>query len=122
VAGEDVLWFVTVTVAGPATDPAEVRAALERLSAKQAFVASARFSADRAEVRYWDEADAIAVVMGQGLRMWTDNEATIALPGWSVVGLEVVDRDTTRLRWEREDAPQVLVLGEIRPFEDSERR
>lgn len=112
------LWFVTVTVAGPATDPAEVRAALERLSTTQAFVASARYGSGRAEVRYWDEADTIAVVVAQGLRMWSDNEATMGLTGWSVVGLEVVDRETTRLRWERDD-PQVLVLGEIRPFEDT---
>src|SRR5690349_9010359 len=85
VAGEDVLWFVTVTVAGPATDAAEVRAALERLSTTQAFVASARYGPGRAEVRYWDEADTIAVVVAQGLRMWSDNEASMGLKGWSVV-------------------------------------
>lgn len=119
-AGEDVLWFVTVTVAGPPVEEAVVRSALERLSAKQAFVASARYAGERAEIRYWDEADAIPVVIAQGLRLWSDHEAGIGLPGWSVVGLEVVDRETTRRRWQRDDHPQVLVLGEIRPFEDVE--
>lgn len=117
VASDPVLWFVTVTVAGPAADGDEVRRALERLSHERPFVVSARYSDDRAEVRYWDESDDVAVAAAQALRMWRDHTATARLPEWRVVGLEVVDRETARRRWDRADEPQVRVLGEIRPLD-----
>ncbi|MFN8076082.1 MAG: hypothetical protein U0Q15_11765 [Kineosporiaceae bacterium] len=115
---EPQLWFVTVTVAGPAAPPGEVRQALERLSSERPFVVSARYRADRAEVRYWDESDDIDVATSQGMRMWSDHMITAQLPQWKVVGLEVVDRQTARMRWTRDDQAPILVLGEIRPMED----
>lgn len=119
VAGEEPqLWFVTVTVAGPAAPPAEVRSALERLSSERPFVVSARYRADRAEVRYWDESEHIDVATAQGMRMWADHLVTARLPQWKVVGLEVVDRETARMRWNRDDQTPILVLGEIRPMDD----
>ncbi len=116
--GEPVLWFVTVTVTGPAQEPCTVREALERLTLERPFAVSARFAADRAEVTYWDEAEDVAVAAAQGLRMWSDHQASAGLPQWRVVGLEVVDRDTARLRRERLVEPQLRVLGEIRPYDD----
>lgn len=115
--GEPVLWFVTVTVSGPESQACDVREALERLSVERPFVVSARYAADRAEVTYWDESDDIAVAAAQGLRMWSDHASTARLPDWHVVGLEVVDRDTARLRRDRFVDPQLRVLGEIRPYE-----
>ena len=117
---DPVLWYVTVTVAGDAADPAAVRRGLERLSTERPFVVSARYRADRAEVRYWDESDDVAVAVGQAIRMWGDHRASAALPDWHVVGLEVLDRETARRRWKFADQPQVLVLGEIRTMEDED--
>lgn len=115
--GEPVLWYVTVTVAGPATSPCDVRTALERLSEERPFLVSARYAADRAEVVYWDESDDVTVAAAQALRMWHDHLASAQLPDWRVVGLEVLDRVTARLRRDRcED--RVRVLGEIRPYDD----
>ena len=57
--GDTVLEPVWLVEATYAPDAAEVRAALERLSTTQAFVASARYGPGRAEVRYWDEADTL---------------------------------------------------------------
>jgi hypothetical protein len=37
-----------------------------------------------------------------------------------VVGLEVVDRDTARRRWDSPAPMQVVGLGEIRPMEGGE--
>jgi len=111
---ESVMWFVTVTVSGPPADTDSVRSSLERLSAERPFVVSARYSADRAEVRYWDESDEVEVAVSQALRMWRDHALTARLPRWRVVGVEVVDRETARLRWDKAGEPQVFVLGEIR--------
>ena len=50
------LWFVTVTVAGDVVDAHSIRSGLERLSHEHPFLLSGRYAADRAEVRYWEEA------------------------------------------------------------------
>jgi hypothetical protein len=111
------MWYVTVTVTGPAMDTESVRQSLERLSAERPFVVSAGYSADRAEVRYWEESDEVSVAVTQALRMWDDHAGTARLPRWRVVGLEVIDRQTARRRWDQAGEPQVFVLGEIRPLE-----
>ncbi len=115
---EPTLWYVTVTVAGPEAEPCAVHGCLERLATERPFVVSARYRANRAEVRYWDESDDVAVVVGQALRMWSDHRGSADLPDWHVVGLEVVDRETARRRWPVGEQPQVQVLGEIRPLDD----
>jgi hypothetical protein len=112
------MWFVTVTVAGPVAEEEMVRRSLERLSEERPFVVSARYCSDRAEVRYWDESDEVNVAVAQALRMWRDHMSTARLPKWRVVGLEVVDRDTARRRWDQTESPQVFVLGEIRPMNE----
>jgi hypothetical protein len=117
-SGDDAtLWFVTVTLAGDPMEPALCRAALERLALERPFVVSARYSADRAEVRYWDECEDAAVATTQALRMWSDHEVSAGLPAWRVVGLEVHDRASARDHWERTDRPRVQVLGEVRPLD-----
>ena len=116
--GDDpTLWFVTVTLGGDPLEPTETRAALERLSIERPFVVSARYGASRAEVRYWDECDDVAVAIDQALRMWSDHARSARLPAWRVVGLEVIDRETARLQWDGADRRRVQVLGEIRPFD-----
>ncbi len=55
--GEPRLWLVTLTVAGTATEATEVRAALDRLTKEQPFLLEGRYGADRAELRYWEEAE-----------------------------------------------------------------
>lgn len=113
------LWFVTVTLGGDEVPECQVAEALERLSMEHPFIVSARYDRCRAELRYWDECDSAAGAVGQAMRMWSDAETTACLPRWSVVGLEVHDRDTVKARWDRNEAdrPHVAVLGEIRPFD-----
>lgn len=112
------LWFVTVTVAGQAIDPEDVRQGLERLSLERPFVARARYRADRAEVQYWDESGDAAGAIAQAMRMWGDHQVSALLPDWQVAGLEVVDRMTARRRWRSGDRQHIRVLGEILPMED----
>src|SRR4249920_2383262 len=105
------LWFVTVTVAGRAVDPDEVRRGLQRLSLERPFVAGARYRGDRAEVQYWEQSPDAAGAVAQALRMWSDHEVSALLPAWQVVGLEVVERAVARNRRGRADRAQVRVLG-----------
>jgi len=116
VAVDPILWYVTVTVAGPPAPLRDIREALERLSQERPFVVCARYAEDRAEVVYWDESDDVAVAAGQALRMWSDHLSSARLPEWRVVGLEVLDRQTARIRRDRTEELPVHALGEIRPF------
>ncbi len=112
------LWHVTVTFAGSGVEPDELRAGLERLAQERPFLVSARFAADRVEIRYWDEAEDVDDAAALALRLWADHRASAGLPEWRAVGLEVLDRGTLRERGERGDGliPQTLVLGEVRPL------
>ena len=87
------LWHVTVTVAGSAHDPDVVRAAMVRLSEERPFLHALRFSAARAEVRYWEEAYDMLDAASLALRVWNEHRETAGLPRWEVVGLEVLERD-----------------------------
>jgi len=116
-AADGPLWFVTVTVAGGAVEPDEVRRGLERLSLERPFMAGARYRGDRAEVQYWEQSSDAAGAVAQALRMWSDHRGSALLPAWQVVGLEVVERAVARTRWGQADRPHVRVLGEIRPME-----
>ncbi|PRY17197.1 hypothetical protein [Kineococcus rhizosphaerae] len=92
------LWSVTLTVAGEAVDVCEVRAALDRLLAQHPFLSSVRYSATRAELRYWDEARDVDDAAAMALRLWPEHRVSAGLPAWSVAGLEVVDRATVEHR------------------------
>jgi hypothetical protein len=101
--------------------PQEVRAALERLSVEQPFLVSAGYASGRAEIRYWDESMDVEGAVAQALRMWREHERSAALPPWRVVGLEVVDRETARRRWETQTIAQpVTTLGEIRALDGAD--
>jgi hypothetical protein len=117
VEGAPELWFVKVTVGGPRLSSKRVEHALGQLSIERAFLASARFDAERAEIRYWDECGDAEVAIRQALSLWGDDEVFARLPGWRVIGLEVVDRQTVRRQWDRGDHPRVFALGEIVPFD-----
>ena len=82
-----------------------MRAALERLSVEQPFLVSAGYAGARAEIRYWDESVDVEGALAQALRLWREHEQTAGLPPWRVVGIEVVDRDTARRRWETSSMP-----------------
>ena len=114
---EPALWYVTVTLSGDRMPPDEVRAALERLSAERPFLVSAGYTSTRAEVRYWDESVDVEGALAQALRLWPEHEQSAGLPPWRVVGLEVVDRDTARRRWETSSMQPVSTLGEIRALD-----
>jgi len=114
---EPALWYVTVTVSGPRLPPEDVRAALERLSIEQPCLVSAGYTGARAEIRYWDESVDVEGALAQALRLWREHEKTAGLPPWRVVGIEVVDRDTARRRWETSSMQPVSTLGEIRALD-----
>ena len=111
------LWFVKVTVGGDSLNPDRVQRALERLSVERAFLVSARYDGERADIRYWDECDDADEAIRQALALWGDEEVSARLSGWKVIGLEVVDQQTARRQWDRGDHPRVFVLGEILPFD-----
>jgi hypothetical protein len=106
------LWHVTLTVAGPECAPEDVLHALERLSAERPFFLSGRYDAERAELRYWDEARDCADACAMALRMWFDHRESAALPPWHVVALEVVARD----EHQRRDVVPLSAAGGWQPF------
>jgi len=87
------LWHVTLTVGGHAHPPTEVRAAMERLSDERPFMLSGRYSGERAEFSYWEEAGDCSDAAALALRLWGEHRRTAGLPDWSVCGLEVLARD-----------------------------
>jgi hypothetical protein len=105
------LWHVTLTVAGDRCDPGDVLAALERLAGERPFL-SGRYAADRAELRYWEEADDCADACALALRVWFEHRETASLPPWHVVAVEVASRDEHA----RRDGSAVAAAGGWRPF------
>lgn len=108
------LWHVRVTLAGSPTDAARLGEALRSLCEANPFLASVRYSSDRAEVTYWDEAENADDAAALALRVWNDHRRRLELPAWEVVGLEVVDRDTRAVRGDAGSGP--LAIGDVRPF------
>ncbi|SDQ05351.1 hypothetical protein [Quadrisphaera sp. DSM 44207] len=112
--GDLPLWHVTVTFAGPATDREHLRESLRELVDAQPFLASVRYTDDRAEVTYWDEAEDVDDAAALGLRLWAEHRRVADLPDWRPVGIEVVDRETLHARGQA--LPPLTGLGEIRPW------
>ena len=111
------MWHVTLTLGGEPVERQEVRWALERLSQERPFLVSARYAGDRAELRYWEQADCLDDAAAMALRLWGEHRASADLPPWHVVGLEVVDRETFHLHAGR--TPQYSALapaGQFTPF------
>ncbi|MET9614135.1 hypothetical protein [Kitasatospora indigofera] len=92
------LWHVVLSVAGEPIGLSELRAGLERLAHDHSFFLTARYAADHAEIRYWEQARDLHDAAAIALRLWGEHKASANLPPWEIVGLEVVDRPTYHKR------------------------
>ena len=110
------MWHVTLTMTGEPVDAGDVRASLEQLTQERPFLLSARYAADRAELRYWEEARELEDAAALALRLWGEHRTTAGLPPWRVSGLEVVDRATFQRRATEASAPALVPAGGVRPF------
>lgn len=111
------MWHVTLTVAGDPVSSQSIKAALERLSDQHPFLLAGRFALDRAEVRYWEEADDAETAVSLALHLWEEHVDSAGLPPWEVVGVEVVDQETFHRRgqWVAE-RPGLMAAGRVVPF------
>ena len=110
------MWHVTLTMAGDQRAPDEVRASLERLADERPFLLTARYSADRAELRYWEQAGELEDAAALALRLWGEHRISADLPPWRVTGLEVVDRVTYQRRAAHTSAGSLVAAGAVTPF------
>ena len=111
------MWHITLTVAGRITSEPEVKAALERLSHEHPFLLSGRYTADRAEVRYWEEAPDVSTALRMAVLLWDEHIVSAQLPPWKVVGVEVVDRETFHRRGRYiHEQPGLVAAGRVIPF------
>lgn len=86
------LWHVSVTVGGMSLEPLVVRNALCRLGDQRPFLHSMKYSAERAAIQYWEEAESLLDASSLALRVWNEHRESAGLPRWEVVGLEVLER------------------------------
>jgi hypothetical protein len=111
------MWHVTLTVAGDPVSAEEIKSALERLSEQHPFLLAGRFAKDRAEVRYWEQAEDAETAVSLAVHLWAEHLDSAGLPEWAVVGVEVVDRETFHRRgqWVAE-RPGLMAAGRVVPF------
>lgn len=114
---EPVMWHITLTLAGDPVSSDSIKTALERLSEQHPFLLAGRFAHDRAEVRYWDQADDAETAVSLALHLWNEHIDSAGLPPWEVVGVEVIDRETFHRRghWVSE-RPGLMAAGRVVPF------
>ncbi|GLW72214.1 hypothetical protein Kpho02_45130 [Kitasatospora phosalacinea] len=110
------MWHVVLSVAGAATPLPELRTALEKLAHDHSFFLTARYAADHAEVRYWEEARDLHDAAAIALRLWGEHKASAKLPAWEIVGLEVVDRPTYHKRVAEGFGDPPPQLGGVHPY------
>ena len=111
------MWHITLTVAGAHVPESVIKCALERLSHEHPFLLSGRYSADRAEVRYWEEATDVATALRMAVALWEEHTESADLPPWRVVGVEVVDRETFHRRGRYiHEQPGLVAAGRVIPF------
>lgn len=111
------MWHITLTVAGQTVPEPVIKGALERLSHEHPFLLSGRYAADRAEVRYWEEATDVAAALRMAVLLWDEHIASAQLPPWRVVGVEVVDRETFHRRGRFiHEQPGLVAAGRVIPF------
>lgn len=111
------MWHITLTLAGPHVPEPVIKSALERLSLEHPFLLSGRYAADRAEVRYWEEAVDVAAALRMAVQLWDEHAESAQLPPWRVVGVEVVDRETFHRRGRYiHEQPGLVAAGRVVPF------
>ncbi|MFF4651905.1 hypothetical protein [Streptomyces sp. NPDC001380] len=110
------LWHVVLSVAGRSTPLPELRSGLERLVQDHPFLLTARYAADHAEVRYWEQARDLHDAAAIALRLWGEHRATAGLPAWEIVGLEVVDRETYLTRAAQGHGGPPAPVGGVHPY------
>ncbi len=110
------LWHVVLSVAGEVTPLGELRSGLERLAHDHSFFLTARYAADHAEIRYWEQARDLHDAAAMALRLWGEHKASAKLPPWEIVGLEVVDRATYHQRLAEGFADPPPQLGGVHPY------
>ncbi|PZT75038.1 MULTISPECIES: hypothetical protein [unclassified Streptomyces] len=92
------LWHVTLCVSGAEFPLKEVRRGLEQLAHDHPFLLTSRYANDHAEIRYWEEARDLHDAAAVALRLWGEHRSSAGLPPWTIVGLEVIDRETYHQR------------------------
>jgi len=92
------LWHITVTLGGNAHPLGDTHAALNRLQQERPFLDSLRYDEHRAELSYWEEGATVVDAASLALRLWNEHRESADLPDWSVVGLEVLERDVYSAR------------------------
>ncbi|MGW2543600.1 hypothetical protein ACWC5I_22680 [Kitasatospora sp. NPDC001574] len=110
------LWHVVLSVAGQVTPLTALRAGLERLAHDHSFFLTARYAADHAEIRYWEQARDLHDAAAIALRLWGEHKVTAGLPPWEIVGLEVVDRATYHKRVAEGFGGAQPHLGGVHPY------
>ncbi|MFF3074356.1 hypothetical protein ACFVSN_24470 [Kitasatospora sp. NPDC057904] len=110
------LWHVVLSVAGQVTPLTSLRASLERLAHDHSFFLTARYAADHAEIRYWEQARDLHDAAAIALRLWGEHKVTANLPPWEIVGLEVVDRATYHKRVAEGFGDPPPHLGGVHPY------
>jgi hypothetical protein len=109
------LWHVTLTLSGDPVPAEQLRDALNRLLEERPFMLSVRYSSDRVELRFWDEAEDVDDAAAIALRLWGDHRGSAQLPRWRVVGLEVLDRETLHARGAMAGVRRLVSTG-VSPF------
>jgi hypothetical protein len=111
------MWHVTLTVAGDAIADGQIKDGLEKLARERPFLLTGRYARDRAEVRYWEEAESLQDAAALALRLWGEHRCSAGLPLWQIVGLEVLERDVFHLRAINGEMDVRLArAGAVRPF------
>jgi hypothetical protein len=110
------IWHVVLNLAGTVTPLAQLKQGLEQLAHDHPPFLTARYAADHAEIRYWEQAATLQDAAALALRLWGEHRATAQLPPWEIVGLEVVDRSTYHQRIASGFAEPPAFLGGVHPY------
>ncbi|MFE0423269.1 hypothetical protein [Streptomyces sp. NPDC058953] len=110
------LWHITLSVSGAEAPLTEVRRGLEQLAHDHPFLLTSRYANDHAEIRYWEEARDLHDAAAVALRLWGEHRATAKLPPWTIVGLEVIDRQTYHQRLAEGYGPPPAARIGVHPF------
>lgn len=114
--GQSKLWHITLSVSGAEAPLKEVRRGLEQLAHDHPFFLTSRYANDHAEIRYWEEARDLHDAAAVALRLWGEHRSTARLPPWTIVGLEVIDRQTYHQRVAEGYGPPPASSMGVHPF------